>query len=180
MSLKHPSVVATTLALAGVLAFSGCERPGGTGGTTTIIQQPPAVSGTPSASTIATPKITPVDDPRELCHQVRSKTRELSLALKKYWSLVSGSAGKGKSDSDPDVHAAANQVIDLAGKTTPGLEGIVGGNAPSDVSGVVRQYIQTLVAFANSVEEVASDSEMSAAASNFGHALDALDATCKA
>ncbi|EFV13603.2 hypothetical protein [Segniliparus rugosus] len=172
--MKHlPGIAA--LALTGVLALSGCERSGGNGGTTTIIQQAPAASSTPN--TPASVKATPLNDPRELCHQERILMRKLYAAVEPYWKLMVDA--HGKSVNDPQISAAADKVIKVSEEVVPQLEGLVGPNAPADVAGPIKDYIAATKALVSAISEGAPGDEQTPLASKFGTATDEMDKVCK-
>ncbi|WP_156920293.1 hypothetical protein [Segniliparus rugosus] len=167
------AVIAATAMAA--LALAGCDRGSGSGGTTTIIQQPATTSSSASTSP-AKPVVVPLSDPKELCREVRRKTRDLQNAFDSYWKLVQGVSFD---PSDPKVEAAVKRVEDAQGKDIPLIEGIVAPNAPSNVGDPVKEYIQASKDFSDSITGNGTKEELNSSASHFGNARDALETACK-
>ncbi|MGL6236401.1 MAG: hypothetical protein ACRC20_13765 [Segniliparus sp.] len=174
---------AAVLGLAGLAAVgvTGCNRGGGAGSATTVVQQGAAgaaIATSPSSSSGATAGVTPINDPKELCHQVLVKTRGLSNAVQAFWKVVAGRSGW--SDTDLDVSDAVSRVAKESEQVFPSIDGIVGKGASGKIADSSENYLRTLKIFSNAITEQQDSSALNSAASNFGHAKDALTSDCNA
>ena len=166
------------LALSGLagLGLAACDRGGSSAPSTsnagTAVVKPSA------SSAIAAPSATPIDNPKELCHQARTLSRKLYVDVGAYWKLMVNA--NGKTQSDPEIAAAADKVNSTAAEVIPQLEGIVGTGAPSDIGDAVREYTSAAKSFTDSIGEGAPGEEQTPLASKYGDAVDKLNSVCKA
>jgi hypothetical protein len=166
------------LGFAGLTALgaAGCNRGGGSGGTTTIIQQPGGGSLPPSSSSAAPASVAPIDDPKELCHQVLQKSRGLSNAVIAFWHIATN-PGEW-SYTDPVTSEAVSRVEKESGQVFPALNSIVGKGAPTETKDAVLDYLKTIKEFSDVIVEQQKNDALNPAASSFGHAKDKLENVC--
>jgi hypothetical protein len=173
---------AAVLGLAGLTAFgaAGCNRSGGNGGTTTVIQQPGGgnASSSPVSSTATPASIAPINDQKELCHQIFIKTRGLSTALSAFWKIATKPGGW--SYTDQDAQDAISRVQKEAEQVFPALDNVVGQSVPSDIADPVNNYLKAMKDFSNAIAEQRTDDTLNPDASSFGKAKDKLNSSCNA
>jgi hypothetical protein len=171
---------AAVLGLAGLTAFgaAGCNRGGGNGGTTTIIQQPGGgnAGSSPSSSSAVPASIAPINDSKELCHQIFIKTRGLSTALTSFWKMATTSPGW--TYGDQKAQDAVDRVQKEAEQVFPAMDNVVGQGASSDVAVPANAYISTIKDFSNAIIEQRTDDVLNPDASKFGDAKDKLNSAC--
>ncbi|MGL6236402.1 MAG: hypothetical protein ACRC20_13770 [Segniliparus sp.] len=171
---------AAVLGLAGLTAFgaAGCNRGGSGGGTTTIIQQGGAAVASSSGSSPGPASVGPINDSKELCHQVLLKTRGLSNALSSFWKITSNRDGWSYTDSDlGDVVSRVEKEFEQA---FPALDGIVGKGVSVDIFDAANNYLKTIKSFSTAITEQQHNDKLNPAASDFGHAKDKLSDVCSA
>ncbi|WP_148223295.1 hypothetical protein [Segniliparus rotundus] len=161
------------------LGAAGCNRGGGAPATviqSTIIQSPGGGNAGSSSSSAAPVGVAPINDSKELCHQVLTKTRGLSNASIAFWKIAV--ARHGWSYSDPDVEAAVNRIEKEMDPIFPSFENFVGKQAPAVIADSASDYLKTLKIFSNAIVEQQKDDALNPAANNFGNAKDKLESIC--
>ncbi|ADG97626.1 hypothetical protein Srot_1154 [Segniliparus rotundus DSM 44985] len=178
--MRHtPTTTATALALTGLaaLGLTACDRGGNNGassngGGTTIIQ---TIAQTPSTSNA--PAVTPISDPKKLCHLFMARVQEINNAIDSYWKLTVGDNNKW-SWGDPNISKAADNAKEVTDKVAPILLGSIGPDIPKDQADPLRAYVSTAQDFAKAIGERSSPDDLNSLNEKLNDELPALNRAC--